>query len=211
MKPQKRSNTLTSVRITAAATLRAARMAAAATRRAARMAALAMLGAAAIGKLNKNPLEAPYLPTTTPITLSKPTSSECNEFLATDKVCVASVTLQTNSDEPKLVRYEERVSLKARDHLRIVNLRYCISPEAMVNRLEGKAYLFKKSVENYEYTVSTPSSFPVSPGCYNVGNFEKSWEVEPGQHRVIIPMILYDGSNKIVYKRFHLYLDVGVK
>jgi hypothetical protein len=201
MKARNRSNnTLTAAWITAAATLSAAGIAMVAT-----------LGAAWIGKLSKNPLEAPSPPTTTPITLSKPTSSECNEFLATDKVCVAGVTLQTNSDEPKLVRYEERVSLKARDHLRIVNLRYCISPEAMVNRLEGKAYLFKKSVENYKYAVLTPSSFPVSPGCYNVGNFEKSWEVEPGQHRVIIPMILYDGSNKIVYKRFHLYVDVGVK
>lgn len=174
------------------------------------IAAGATLGAALIGKLDKNPVEAPSPLTATPATLSKPISSECNEFLANDKVCVAGVTLQTNNDEPKLVKYEERVSLRARDNLRIVNLRYCIPPEVTVNRLEGKAYLFKKSVENDKYALLTPSSFPVSSGCHTVGNFEKSWQVESGQHRVVIPVIRYDGSNKIEYKKFYLYLDVGL-
>ncbi|MUG96251.1 hypothetical protein F7734_29480 [Scytonema sp. UIC 10036] len=170
--------------------------------------AVATLGAALIQTSNKTSSEAMSSATVTCTNSSKSTCSECNK-ITTNQVYVDCVSVQINNDEPKSVRYKERVPLRAGDNLRVVNLRYCISPEATVNLLEGKAYLFKKSLESYEYGLSTTSSFPLSRGCHYVGNFEKSWQVESGQHRVVIPMILYDGSNKVVDKNFYFNLDVG--
>ncbi len=136
------------------------------------------------------------------------TDSECNKVV-NNKVCVANVTVQINSDEPKQVKNNEPIPLKAGDRLRVLNLHYCILPEATVNKIEVKAYLFKNGVERYNDGLFTPSTFPVNTGCHNIGNFGKTWKVEPGQHRVSIPIIKYDGSNRIVDKSFYFNLDVG--
>ncbi len=136
------------------------------------------------------------------------TDSECNQAVNT-KICVAHVTVQINSDEPKQIKNSERIPLKAGDRLRLVNLYYCILPEAAVNKVEVKAYLFKNGVESYKDGILNPSRFSINTGCHNVGNFNKIWKVEPGEHQVNIPIIKYDGSNRIVDKSFYLNLDVG--
>jgi hypothetical protein len=155
---------------------------------------------------NKSP--SGVTPSSTRTLLNDPAKSECNQAVAS-KVCVANVTVQINSDEPQLVAFSQRIPLKTGDNLRVVNLRYCIASEATVNRLEGKTYLFKNGIESDKYGLLTPSSFPISSGCHNVGNFEKTWKVEPGQHRVSIPLIKSDGSTRIVDKSFYFNLDVG--
>ena len=136
------------------------------------------------------------------------TDSECNQAVNT-KICVAHVTVQINSDEPKQIKNSERIPLKAGDRLRLVNLYYCILPEAVFNKVEVKAYLFKNGVESYKDGILNPSRFSINTGCHNVGNFNKIWKVEPGEHQVNIPIIKYDGSNRIVDKSFYLNLDVG--
>ena len=157
---------------------------------------------------DKSPSAVTPSPTSTPRAANGSAKSECNQAVAS-KVCVANVTVQINSDEPQLVTYNQRIPLKAGDNLRVVNLHYCISPEATVNRVEGKTYLFKNGIESDKYGLFTPSSFPISTGCHNIGNFEKTWKVEPGQHRLSIQMIKHDGSNRIVDKSFYFNLDVG--
>ncbi len=156
----------------------------------------------------KSPSVVTPSPTSTPTVTHAPAKSECNQAVAS-KICVANVTVQINSDEPQLVTHSQRIPLKTGDTLRVVNLHYCISPEATVNRIEGKTYLFKNGIESDKYALLTPSSFPISTGCHNVGNFEKTWKVEPGQHRLSIQMIKHDGSNRIVDKSFYFNLDVG--
>jgi hypothetical protein len=156
----------------------------------------------------KSPSVVTPSPISTPTVTYAPAKSECNQAVAS-KVCVANVTVQINSDEPQLLAYNQRIPLNAGDTLRVVNLHYCISPEATVNRVEGKTYLFKNGIESSKYGVLTPSSFPISSGCHNVGNFEKTWKVEPGQHRLSIQMIKHDGSTRIVDKSFYFNLDVG--
>ncbi len=76
--------------------------------------------------------------------------------------------------------------------------------------MEAKALLFKNGVESYKDVLLTPSIFPIhTGGCHNVGNFQKIWKLEPGQHQVMIPFIKHDGSNRIVDKSFYFTLDVG--
>lgn len=135
-------------------------------------------------------------------------TSICDQVLAA-KACVANLTVQVNSDEPQTVKNKERMPLKAGDTLKVLNLSYCIPSQTKVNKLEVKAYLFKNEVENYKNGLSTPSNFPVSSGCHNVSNFQKSWKLEPGKHRVSIPIIKYNGSNRVVDKSFYINLDVG--
>jgi hypothetical protein len=134
--------------------------------------------------------------------------SECHPSIA-NKVCVARVTVQINSDEPQQVKYGERLPLKSGDTMKLLNLTYCIPPQVKLNKLEAKAYLFKNGIESYQIGLSTPSSFPISTGCHNISNFVKSWHLVAGQHRVTIPLIKYDGSQRVVDKTFYLNLDVG--
>ncbi|MDF5721116.1 MAG: hypothetical protein PUP91_11675 [Rhizonema sp. PD37] len=166
------------------------------------------LGSALISQNQKSPSE--VKPSATPISIisNHPTDSECNKALNT-KVCVAHVTVQINSDEPQEIKNNERIPLKAGDRLRLVDLYYCILPEVTVNKVEVKGYLFKNGVESYNDGLLTPSNFPINTGCHNVNNFKKTWKVEPGEHEVSIPIIKYDGSNRIVDKNFYLNLDVG--
>jgi hypothetical protein len=117
--------------------------------------------------------------------------------------------MQINSDEPRQIKNNERAPLKVGDKLRLANIRYCIPPEVTVNKVEVKAYLFPKGTENYKNGLFSSSSFPTDTGCHNIGNFEKTWKLEPGQHRVSIPIVKYDGSNRVVDKSFYLNLDVG--
>ncbi|MBP5977176.1 hypothetical protein HW132_31740 [Brasilonema sp. CT11] len=169
--------------------------------------AAATLGAAIIGQNNKTP--SPVNPSATPASLTSNNSElECNKTVVT-KPCIANVTMQINSDEPKQIKNHARVPLKAGDTLRLATLRYCIPPEVTVNKVEVKAYLFEKGTENYKNALFTSSSFPTYTGCHNIGNFEKTWKVESGQHQVTIPIVKYDGSNRIVDKSFYLNLDVG--
>ncbi len=125
---------------------------------------------------DKSPSGVTPSPTSTPRAANALAKSECHQAVAS-KVCVANVTVQINSDEPQLVTYNQRIPLKTGDTLRVVNLHYCISREATVNRIEGKTYLFKNGIESEKYALLTPSSFPISTGCHNVGNFEKTWKV----------------------------------
>ncbi|BAY12235.1 hypothetical protein [Calothrix sp. NIES-2098] len=139
----------------------------------------------------------------------QPPTSQCNPNLAS-KICVANLTVQINSDEPLQVNNHQRISLKAGDSLKVLNISYCIHSEVSLNKVEAKAYLFKHGVESYKDVLLTPSNFPINTGvCHNIGNFQKSWKLEPGQHQAMIPIIKYDGSNRIVDKSFYFTLDVG--
>lgn len=171
------------------------------------IAAAATVGAAVIGQNNKTP--SAVNPSATPTSIiSNNSESECNKTVV-NKVCIANVTMQINSDEPRQIKNHERVPLKAGDTLRVANLRYCIPPEVTVNKVEVKAYLFQKGLENYKNGLFTSSGFPMNTGCHNIGNFEQTWKLEPGQHRVSIPIIKYDGSNRVVDKNFYFHVDVG--
>ncbi|BAY94302.1 MULTISPECIES: hypothetical protein [unclassified Tolypothrix] len=152
-----------------------------------------------------NPEMKPPLATTSTISLQQ-TNSECNQ----SKICVANLTVQINSDEPLQVNKHQRIPLKAGDNLKVLNLNYCVPNAVSLNKLEAKAFLFKNGVENYQKFLSTPSQFPINAGvCHKVGNFSQSWKVEPGMHQAMIPIIKYDGSNKVVDKSFYFTLDVG--
>ncbi|MDZ8051279.1 MAG: hypothetical protein RMX68_018555 [Aulosira sp. ZfuVER01] len=142
----------------------------------------------------------------TPTMLLKQTNSQCNQY----KICVVNLTVQINSDEPLQVNNHKQIPLKAGDSLKVLNLSYCIPSEVSLNKLEAKAYLFKNGVESYQDVLLTSSNFPIHKGvCHNIGNFQKTWKLEPGQHQAIIPLIKYYGSNRIVDKSFYFTLDVG--
>ncbi|KAB8320308.1 hypothetical protein SD81_001460 [Tolypothrix campylonemoides VB511288] len=167
----------------------------------------ATLVAAVIGQSNKTP--SAVNPSATPTSIiSKNSELECNKTVVT-KPCIANVTMQINSDEPKEIKNNERVPLKVGDTLKLANIRYCIPPEVTVNQVEVRAYLFSKGVESYKNGLSTTSRFPTYTGCHNVANFDKTWKLESGQHQVNIPIIKYDGSNRVVDKDFYFHLDVG--
>jgi len=88
-------------------------------------------------------------------------------------------------------------------------MNYCVLSQTTVNKLVAKAYLFNNGVESYQNGISTFSSFPISSGCYDVGEFQTSWKsLQAGKHQIIVAMIKYDGSNRIVDKNFHISLDV---
>jgi hypothetical protein len=125
-------------------------------------------------------------------------------------ICVANLTVQINSDEPLPVNNHQRIPLKAADTLKILNLSYCLHSQVSLNKVEVKAYLFKHGVESYQNALLTSNNLPIHTGvCHNIGNFKKTWKLEPGQHQAMIPIIKYDGSNRIVDKSFYLTLDVG--
>jgi hypothetical protein len=158
---------------------------------------------ALISKSNPE-MKPPIAPTPT-ISL-KQTDSQCNQ----SKICVANLTVQINSDEPLQVHNHQRIPLKAGDTLKILNLSYCLPSEVSLNKVEVKAYLFKNGVESYQNVLLTSNNFPIHTGvCHNIGNFKNTWKLEPGQHQAIIPLIKYDGSNRIVDKSFYVTLDVG--
>ncbi|MEH1959621.1 MAG: hypothetical protein V7L05_07005 [Nostoc sp.] len=136
------------------------------------------------------------------------TSAICDKVLA-DKVCVANLTVQVNSNELQQVTNHDRLFLKARDILRLSNLNYCIPSQTLLNKVEVKGYLFKNGVESYKNGLFSPSTFPINAGCHNIGNFQQTWKLEPGQHRVSIPIIKYVGSNRIVDGSFYFNLDIG--
>jgi hypothetical protein len=122
------------------------------------------------------------------------------------RVCVVSVSVQINDGEP--VAYEEpiTITLRAGDVLRLVNLRYCICPEAQPDGVAGEAYLFPHRQETYEYGRFTRGG-PI--GCGDVGDFEGSWVMEPGQHGLLIALVHYFGNSHDVDDRLYLNLDVG--
>ena len=136
------------------------------------------------------------------------TSTTCDKVTVA-KVCVDNLTVQFNSNEPQQVKNRDRLSLKAGDTLRLSNLTYCIPSKAPVNRVEVKGYLFSNGVESYKNGLFTPSNFPINAACHNIGNFQKIWKLEPGQHRVSIPIIKNVGINRIVDSSFYFNLDVG--
>ncbi len=136
------------------------------------------------------------------------TSTTCDKVTVA-KVCVDNLTVQFNSNEPQQVKNSDRIPLKAGDTLKLSNLTYCILSKAPVNRVEIKVYLFPNGVESYKNGLFTPSNFPINAGCHNIGNFQQTWTLESGQHRVSIPIIKYVGSNRIVDNSFYFNLDVG--
>ncbi|OUL18923.1 hypothetical protein BV378_34745 [Nostoc sp. RF31YmG] len=164
------------------------------------VALIGLVGALGAAWINVNPNNKPEI---------KPSTLQCNLNIAS-KICIANLTVQINSDEPLQVNNHQRIPLKAGDNLKVLNLSYCIPSEVSLNKLEAKAYLFKNGVEIYKDVLLTPSKFPIHTGvCHNIGNFQTSWKLEPGQHQVMIPIIKYDGSNRIVDKSFYFTLDVG--
>ncbi|MBN3896394.1 MAG: hypothetical protein HWQ41_14345 [Nostoc sp. NOS(2021)] len=154
---------------------------------------------AIMGLGNKSSLEPPSVTAT---------STTCDKVTVA-KVCVDNLTVQFNSNEPQQVKNRDRIPLKAGDTLRLSNLTYCIPSKAPVNRVEVKVYLFLNGVESYKNGLFTPSNFPINAACHNIGNFQKTWTLKPGQHRVSIPIIKYVGSNRIVDSSFYFNLDVG--
>lgn len=152
-----------------------------------------------MGLGNKSSLESPSVTAT---------STTCDKVTVA-KVCVDNLTVQFNGNEPQQVKNSDRIPLKAGDILRLSNLTYCIPSKAPVNRVEVKVYLFPNGVESYKNGLFTPSNFPINAACHNIGNFQKTWTLEPGQHRVSIPIINYVGSNRIVDSIFYFNLDVG--
>ncbi|MEH2347904.1 MAG: hypothetical protein V7K55_07855 [Nostoc sp.] len=160
---------------------------------------IGVLGAAWIAVNGKTNPEAHISPTL---------DSECNQTSAI-KVCVSHLTVQINSNEPQQIKNRDRIPLKAGDTLRLSNISYCLPSQALVNRVKVKAYLFKNAFESYENGLFTYSNFPINSGCHNIGNFQKTWKLEPGQHEVIIPIVKDIGSNRIVDTSFYFILDVG--
>ncbi|MDZ7967535.1 MAG: hypothetical protein RM368_21705 [Nostoc sp. DedSLP03] len=136
------------------------------------------------------------------------TSAICDKVLA-DKVCVANLTVQVNSNELQQVTNRDRLFLKSGDALRFSNFNYCIPSQALLNKIEIKGYLFKNGVKSYKNGLFTPSTFPINAACHNIGNFQKIWKLEAGQHRVNILIAKYVGSNRIVDDSFYFNLDVG--
>ncbi|MEH2034796.1 hypothetical protein [Nostoc sp.] len=163
-------------------------------------ATIAAAGVPAImGLGNKSSLESPSVTAT---------SATCDKVTVA-KVCVDNLTVQFNSNEPQQVKNRDRIPLKAGDTLRLSNLTYCIPSTDPVNRVEVKVYLFPNGVESYKNGIFTPSNFPINAACHNIGNFQQTWKLEPGQHRVSIPIIKYVGSNRIVDSSFYFNLNVG--
>jgi hypothetical protein len=117
--------------------------------------------------------------------------------------------VQVNSNELQQVKNRDRLLLKSRDTLRLSNVYYCIPSKATVNQVEVKGHLFKNGVESYKNSFLTPSTFRINAACHHIGNFQKTWKLEPGQHRVSIPIIKYIGSHRIVDDSFYFDLDVG--
>lgn len=111
--------------------------------------------------------------------------------LKAPSVCVACVSVQINEGTPEPVGWDEHMTLTAGDALRLVNLRYCTSGEALADNVAGEAYLFPNGVETYEYGLFTRRGVHIRTGCGNVGDFEGSWIMEPGQHRVVIALMHY--------------------
>jgi len=154
------------------------------------------------------PAETPLLPT---VTSPPPFSSVCTPVGGGTEpsVCVASVSVQINEGTPRPVAYEEQMALKAGDTLRLVGLRYCASSKAPADKVSGEAYLFKDRVEDYTNGLFIRVGPPISAGCGSVGDFEGSWTVESGQHRVVIALVHYFRDGSEVDDRFYFNVDVG--
>ncbi|MBD2495570.1 hypothetical protein [Nostoc sp. FACHB-280] len=167
--------------------------------------ACATLGVALI---NKTSSQTNNFNNPTPANSSTANILQCHQTIA-DQVCVSHLVLQINSNEPQQIKYGERLPLSAGDKLKLLNLSYCIPLAVKINRLEAKAVLFQNGIESYQNVLSTPSSFPINTGCHNISNFQQSWKISQGQHRVMIPLIKTDGSYRVVDKSFYLNLDAG--
>jgi hypothetical protein len=153
------------------------------------------------------PTVAPTPKPTTPPTIP----SECTPAggATEPSVCVAGISVQINEGTPQPVAYEENITLNAGDILRLVNLRYCASREAGADRVSGEAYLFIDRVEDYGNGLFVRVGPRISAGCGPVGDFEGSWTLVAGQHRVLIALVHYFGDASEVDDRFFFNLDVG--
>jgi len=152
-----------------------------------------------------------YTPSPSTVTLPPPAPSACTPVggATEPSVCVADVSVQINESTPRPVAYNEHISLNAGDTLRLVTLRYCASSEAMADSIVGEAYLFSNRVEDYANGLFTRAGPRIRAGCGDVGDFEGSWTLEAGQHRVVIALIHYFGDAYEVDDRFYFNLDVG--
>jgi hypothetical protein len=110
-------------------------------------------------------------------------------------MCVASVSVQINGT-PRPVGWNDQITLTAGSILKPVNLRYCTSGEDLADAVAGEAYLFPSGVETYTYSLFTRRSPRIRAGCGDVGDFEGSWVMEPGQHEVVIALMHYFSSEK---------------
>jgi len=153
------------------------------------------------------PTDTPLLPTATS---PPPPPSECTPIggAVEPSVCVAGVSVQVNDGAARPVAYEELITLKAGDTLKLVNLRYCTSREALADSVAGEVYLFNNRVESYDNGLFTRHGPRIRAGCGDVGDFMGNWVVGPGQHRVVIALVHYFGNNYEVDDRFYFNLDV---
>jgi hypothetical protein len=155
-------------------------------------------------------LTATYTPTPTLTPSPPPPPSECTSTggAVEPSVCVAGVSVQINEGTPQPVVSEQRITLKAGDALRLVNLCYCTSSEALADTVAGEAYFFKDRAESYGNSLSVRDGPRIRAGCGNVGDFEGSWIMEPGQHRVVIALVHYSNITHEVDSRFYINLHV---
>lgn len=131
---------------------------------------------------------------------------------------MANVSVQINQGTPRLVDYEEHVTLKAGDTLRLVNLCYCTSRAALADTVAGEAYLFLDRVVSYDNGLFTRGGPRIRAGCGKVGDFKGSWDMGPGEHRVVIALMHYFSDTVTVNgyltgthevdERFFINLDV---
>jgi hypothetical protein len=152
----------------------------------------------------------PFKPDLTPVATTPVYPLECRPIggVVEPSVCVASVSVQVNEGTPRPVAYGERITLKAGDTLRLVSLRYCASHEALADAVAGEAYLFENGVESYENSLFTRGGPRIHADCGDVGDFQGSWIVELGQHRVFVILVHYFGTDYEVGDRFLFNLDV---
>jgi len=152
----------------------------------------------------------PATPTFTPIPTTS-TPSVCTPIggVVAPSVCVASISVRINEGESQPVAYNERITLKSGDALELVSLRYCTSQEALADSVAGEAYLFKNGIESYDNGLFPRGGPHIHAGCGDAGDFEGSWIVEPGRHRVVIALVHYYGNTYEIDDRFYLNLEVG--
>lgn len=151
---------------------------------------------------------APPTPIRTPTRM--PSVLECSPTggAVEPSLCVASVSVQIDEGTPRPVAREERITLKAGDALRLVNLRYCTSSEALADAVAGEAYFFEESVLSYDNALFTRYGARIRADCGEVGDFDGSWVVESGQHWVVIALVHYFSDTFEADDRFYINLDV---
>jgi len=110
-------------------------------------------------------------------------------------MCVAAVSVQIDGT-PRPVAFDEQITLTAGNTLRLADLRYCTSGEDLADGAAGEAFLFPNGVVTYTYGLFTRRGAHIRAGCGDVADFEGSWIMEPGHHRVCVVLMHYFSDEK---------------